>query len=104
MKELTKLDFDTAVKETEGIVIVDFWATWCGPCQMIAPVLEEVDREVEDVTVMKVNVDKEMELADRYQIEAIPTLLFFKDGEMVKRKTGLYPRDALDLICGEIRG
>ena len=104
MRELTKLDFDTAIQETEGIVLVDFWATWCGPCQMIAPILEELDREVEDVTVMKVNVDKEMELADRYQIEAIPTLLFFKGGELVKKKMGLYPRDALDLILKEIRG
>ena len=104
MRELNKNDFDSAIQNTSGIVLVDFWASWCGPCRMIAPILEELDREVADVTVMKVNVDNEGELADRFQIEAIPTLLFFKDGALVKKKTGLYPRDALDLIIGEIRG
>lgn len=104
MRELTKKDFDEAIQSTDDIIIVDFWASWCGPCRMIAPVLEELDSEVADVSVMKVNVDNEPELADRFAIEAIPTLLFFKKGELVKKKTGLYPRDALDLICGEIRG
>ena len=104
MKELTKLNFDSKIQNTAGIAIVDFWADWCGPCRMIAPILEEVDREISDVTVMKVNVDKEPALADRFSINAIPTLLFFKDGQLVKQKTGLYPRDALDLIIKEIRG
>ena len=104
MKELTKLNFDSEIQNAAGITIVDFWADWCGPCRMIAPILEEVDREVSDVTVMKVNVDKEPALADRFAINAIPTLLFFKDGNLIKQKTGLYPRDALDLIIKEIRG
>ncbi len=104
MKELTKLNFDAEIQNTSGIAIVDFWADWCGPCRMIAPILEEVDREIADVTVMKVNVDKEPALADRFSINAIPTLVFFKDGQLVKQKTGLYPRDALELIIKEIRG
>ena len=104
MKELTKLNFDSEIQNTAGIAIVDFWADWCGPCRMIAPILEEVDREISDVTVMKVNVDKEPALADRFSIYAIPTLLFFKDGQLVKQKNGLYPRDALELIIKEIRG
>ena len=104
MKELTKLNFDSEIQNAAGITIVDFWADWCGPCRMIAPILEEVDREISDVTVMKVNVDKEPALADRFSINAIPTLLFFKDGQLVKQKTGLYPRDALELIIKEIRG
>ena len=104
MKELTLNNFDTEIQNTSGIAIVDFWADWCGPCRMIAPILEEIDKEVEDVTVMKVNVDKEPALADRFGINAIPTLIFFKDGEIAKQKTGLYPRDALDLIIKEIRG
>lgn len=104
MKELTKDTFDLAIAAEKGIALVDFWASWCGPCRMIAPVLEELDRDVADVTVMKVNVDTEPVLADRFGIEAIPTLLFFKNGELVKKKTGLYPRDALDLILREIRG
>ena len=104
MKELTKINFDAEIQNTPGITIVDFWADWCGPCRMIAPILEEVDREISDVTVMKVNVDKEPALADRFSINAIPTLVFFKDGQLIKQKTGLYPRDALDLIIKEIRG
>ena len=104
MKELNANNFDAEIKNASGITIVDFWADWCGPCRMIAPILEEVDKEVEDVTVMKVNVDKEPALADRFGINAIPTLIFFKNGEIAKQKTGLYPRDALDLIIKEIRG
>lgn len=104
MKELNQQNFNTEIQNTAGITIVDFWADWCGPCRMIAPILEELDREVADVTVMKVNVDKEPALADRFGINAIPTLIFFKDGQLVKQKTGLYPRDALDLIIKEIRG
>ena len=104
MKELTLQNFDTEIQNAAGISIVDFWADWCGPCRMIAPILEELDREVADVTVMKVNVDKEPALADRFGINAIPTLIFFKDGKLIKQKTGLYPRDALDLIIKEIRG
>ena len=104
MKELSAQNFDAEIQATNGITIVDFWASWCGPCRMIAPILEEVDREIPDVTVMKVNVDQEPALADRFGINAIPTLIFFKDGKLVKQKTGLYPRDALDLIIKEIRG
>lgn len=104
MKELNQQNFNAEIQNTAGITIVDFWADWCGPCRMIAPILEELDREVADVTVMKVNVDQEPALADRFGINAIPTLIFFKDGQLVKQKTGLYPRDALDLIIKEIRG
>lgn len=104
MKELNQQNFNAEIQNTAGITIVDFWADWCGPCRMIAPILEELDREVADVTVMKVNVDREPALADRFGINAIPTLIFFKDGQLVKQKTGLYPRDALDLIIKEIRG
>lgn len=104
MKQLTSQNFDAEIQNTAGISIVDFWADWCGPCRMIAPILEALDNEVADVTVMKVNVDQEPVLADRFGINAIPTLIFFKDGKPVKQKTGLYPRDALDLIIKEIRG
>ena len=69
---------------------------------MIAPILEALDAEKENVTVLKVNVDECPALADRYGIEAIPTLIFFKNGEIVKKKTGLYPRDALELILKEL--
>lgn len=103
MRELTNETFDQAIRETEGLVLVDFWATWCGPCRMIAPVLEELDREKENFCVYKVNVDDNPLLADRFQIEAIPTLLFFKNGELVKKKMGFYPKDALELIIKELQ-
>ena len=102
--KITDKNFQKEVMGCDTPVLVDFWADWCGPCRMIAPILEEVDREISDVTVMKVNVDKEPALADRFSINAIPTLVFFKDGQLIKQKTGLYPRDALDLIIKEIRG
>ena len=103
MRELTANDFDQALKETDGLVLVDFWASWCGPCQMIAPILGELDAQVEDFTVFKVNVDDEPSLAERFGIEAIPTLLFFKKGEPVKKKMGMYPKDALELIIKELK-
>ncbi|MBQ4037237.1 MAG: thioredoxin [Clostridia bacterium] len=102
MLELNEKNFDATLQETKGIALVDFWASWCGPCRMIAPILEALDAEKENVTVLKVNVDECPALADRYGIEAIPTLIFFKNGEIVKKKTGLYPRDALELILKEL--
>ena len=102
MRELNNSNFDAAIRETEGLVLVDFWASWCGPCRMIAPTLEELDREIDGFTVCKVNVDENPALADRFGIEAIPTLLFFKNGELVKKKMGLYPKDALLLILKEL--
>ena len=102
MISLTSNNFDSTLNQTKGLVLVDFWAEWCGPCRMIAPTLEELDRELPGLTVCKVNVDTEPALADRFQIEAIPTLLFFRDGKLLKKKTGLYPKDALLLILKEL--
>ena len=103
MKELNISNFQTEVEKAE-IALVDFFATWCGPCRMIAPVLEEVDREMSDVSVFKIDVDQNPALADQFSIEAVPTLLFFKKGELIKKKTGVYPKDALELIIKEVRG
>ncbi len=103
MRELTSENFDAVITSTDGLVLVDFWASWCGPCQMIAPTLAELDEEVADFSVCKVNVDEQPQLADRFGIEAIPTLLFFKKGELVKKKMGLYPKDALCLIIKELQ-
>ena len=94
-KIATNTSFDELL-QSEKLVIVDFWATWCGPCRMLSPLLDEVEAEMEDqVEVVKVNVDDADEIAMRYRILSIPTLLFFKNGQMVDRSVGAMPKSAL---------
>jgi thioredoxin 1 len=94
-KIATNTSFDELL-QSEKLVIVDFWATWCGPCRMLSPLLDEVEAEMEDqVEVVKVNVDDADEIAMRYRIMSIPTLLFFKNGQMVDRSVGAMPKSAL---------
>ena len=83
---LTKSNFDHEVLMSDRPVLVDFWASWCAPCRGLAPTIDEIAREQEQVKVGKVNVDEEPELAQRYRIMSIPTLIFFKDGELVQRE------------------
>ncbi|SOC36498.1 thioredoxin [Ureibacillus acetophenoni] len=79
-----------------GVVLVDFWATWCGPCKMIAPVLEEIDAEIGDqVKIAKLDVDNNQATAAEYQVMSIPTLLLFKDGQQVGKTVGFQPKEAL---------
>ena len=85
-KVLTVQNFESAVSSPE-LTVVDFWATWCGPCKMIAPILEEIVSET-DLSLGKVNVDEERELAVRYGIQFIPTLVFFKGGQEIARVSG----------------
>jgi len=92
---LTNQNFKEEVKE--GLVLVDFFATWCGPCKMIAPVISKIAEEYEGkVKVGKVNVDDENELAIKYQIESIPTLILFKDGEPLKSLIGLSSKSEIE--------
>ena len=94
---LTEQTYDEALAAAEGLVMVDFWAEWCGPCRMVAPVLEELAQEA-SVTLMKVNVDENSALAARYDVRSIPTILFVKDGEVVDRVVGAVPKARLQSI------
>ena len=98
--KFTSANFSSEVLEQKGLVLVDFWATRCGPCKMIAPIIEELATELDGkCKVGKVNVDEEMGLAIKYRVESIPTLLFFKDGEMVKKSIGFMEKqEILDII------
>ena len=101
MTVLTKDNFKEEVFESTTPVLVDFWATWCGPCKMIAPILEEIDKENPGLKVCKVNVDEENALAAAFGISSIPTLIFFKDGKAEKAIVGFRPKaDLLSEIGG----
>lgn len=87
--------FEKIIAQNGKTVLVDFWATWCGPCRMIAPVLEEVAKERPDITVCKVDVDEERELALEYNVSSIPTLLVFRDGKIVNQSIGAVPKEKI---------
>jgi thioredoxin 1 len=88
--------FDEQVKQASNFVLVDFWAEWCGPCKMIAPVLEALAAEREDLTVAKVNIDENQNLAVEYAIRSIPSLLLFKDGNVIGQKVGALSKSQLE--------
>ena len=99
---LNKSNFESEVLKSDKLVLVDFWATWCGPCQMIAPVLEKIAEERKNIKVCKVNVDNEQELAINYGVMSIPTLIFFKNGKQIKTSVGLLSKSELDELINNL--
>lgn len=96
---VTKQNFNQEVVEADKTVIVDFWATWCGPCQMLAPVLSQIAEERKDIVkVCKVNVDEEQDLAMEFNIMSIPTLVIFKNGKPVKTIVGFHSKSEIENI------
>ena len=96
---ITKENFDSVVNQNEKPVLVDFWAPWCGPCQMVGPIIEEIAAERSDIIVGKINVDEEMELARSFRIVSIPTIVLLKNGEKAATSIGYKPKeDILKLL------
>lgn len=92
---LTKDNFESVVMHSTKPVLIDFWATWCGPCRMIAPVVAEIAEECPDIVVCKVNVDEEPELAAAFQVASIPTLAVIKEGKLTNTAVGYQPKEQI---------
>ncbi len=94
IKELETENFNNEIEK--DLVLVDFYATWCGPCKMMHPVIEDISKNNESLKILKVNVDNHDDLAREYMVMSIPTLMLFKDGKLVEKNIGFTPKDVLD--------
>jgi thioredoxin 1 len=96
LNDVTDASFQADVLEADGPVLVDFWAPWCGPCRVVAPVLEEIAAERPDLTIVKLNVDENQQTAANFEVLSIPTLILFKHGQVAKKVIGAYPKRKLE--------
>lgn len=95
VKHINEKEFNMEVLKEEGVVVVDFFATWCGPCKMLAPVLEDVQEEMKNVKIVKVDIDENPNVASEYKVKNIPTIKVFKNGEEITTNVGFLPKGAL---------
>lgn len=95
MTVLTKENFKREVEEYNGLIVIDLWATWCGPCLMLAPTIDELEKEMPNVKFCKINVDDERELAMQFKIQSIPTIALVKDNTFLDMSVGLVPKEKL---------
>lgn len=95
VQNITNENFDEIVLRSDKPVLVDFWAEWCGPCRMVSPIVDEIAEEREDIVVGKINVDEQGELAVRFGVMSIPTLLVFKEGKLAQKAVGARPKEEL---------
>ena len=102
VKEVTDADFDSVVKGTSKLAVVDYWADWCGPCRQLAPIIEELSGEYADVDFFKIDTNANPQIPMREGVMALPTLQFWKDGEIVKVVQGAKPRNALKNLIDEL--
>jgi thioredoxin len=97
---VTEATFDAEVLESDSKVLVDFWAEWCGPCHAVSPVLDRIVAERDDLKLVKVNIDEQPELAQRFGVASIPTMILFEDGEPTKAAVGAQPKASLERQLG----
>ena len=93
--ELNEANFENEVEKNNGLVLVDFWASWCGPCKMLSPIVDEIAEERNNIKVCKINVDEEQALAAKFGIMSIPTLVIFKNGNIVNKTIGVQPKSEI---------